>query len=165
MRQDHLTHTLCVRISPGLRDEIAAAAEAEDITAGEFTRRAIQAELNVATGRALDPYDTLSHAEKEGFLIEAIRAIGKPDEQAALVQATGDELTDLIDVAAQALCVVHDETAHDRFRRASGYLVQTAEYLQRVAYRLKAIRTANAIEGGELERLMAEQAAQSGREG
>lgn len=46
MQHDNLSHTLTVRVSPALRDELADAAAREDITTGEFVRRAVASEID-----------------------------------------------------------------------------------------------------------------------
>ena len=66
VRQDNLSHTLTVRVSPLLRDELAAAAEREDITAGELTRRSLRLGLDDADARSMNQHAPLPRSERRG---------------------------------------------------------------------------------------------------
>lgn len=152
MSQDQLTHTINFRVSPNFRDEVAAAAESEDITVGEFVRRAIRAEIDAAAGRRLDPHLAITLAQTETHIVEALQAIGSPERSAGLVHAVDGHLGDVLEAVVQANNVLDDETAHQRFERVSGYLRQASEDLLHAASRVKSIRFANAIARGDLER-------------
>ncbi len=155
MRPDQLTHNLTVRISPALRDELAAAADAEDISIGALIRRAIRAEIDATTGRHLDPHLAITLAETEGHIVEALQAMGSPERAAGLVHAVDVHLGDVLEAVVQANNVLDDEAAHQRFERVSGYLRQASADLLHAASRVKAIRFSRAIERGDLEREIA----------
>lgn len=152
MRPDPFTQTLHVRVPPSMRDGISAAAEAEDITAGEFIRRAVKAELAGSTGRALDPYADIPHAEREAHFIEALTDMGDPAREAALIAALEAELDDTLEIAVQALGILGEEAAHMRFERVAGHLRQASLAVLKAASRTMAIRTRRSIERGDLER-------------
>lgn len=153
MNDTGLTHTLTVRVTPSLQADLATASDREGVPCGAIVRRALRAELDASTGRALQPLTEPSAEEAQAHLNEALHALGDETVVESLTFSIGDELADLIGVAIQGLDVIHDGEAPQQFDRAAGYLRQASEHLQRAASRVRALRVRRAIEGGELERL------------
>lgn len=76
MHPDQLTHTLTVRITPALRDELTVAAENLDCSVGELTRRSLRLGIDDADKQTMNPRAPLPSEEKVAIVSGSLKLPG-----------------------------------------------------------------------------------------
>ena len=151
MQPDQLTHTLTVRVSPALRDELAVAAENLDCSVGELTRRSLRLGLDDADRQTMSPRAPLPSEERVAIVSGSLKLPGNPDARQEYLCAIIEELASIQECGDQLMTAVAIDDEHQNLDAYAGHLRQIDLHIQRAAAGINGLRIARIFETMDAE--------------